>query len=30
MSAEDAYLMLGGSFIIGAGFGFYLCRIVFG
>jgi hypothetical protein len=30
MSEEDAYLMLGGAFLIGAGMGFYLSRIIFG
>lgn len=30
MSTEDAYLMLGGAFIIGAGLGFYAARIIFG
>lgn len=30
MSEEDAYLMLGGAFLIGAGLGFYLARIIFG
>ncbi len=30
MEKEDVYLFLGGTFVIGAGFGFYLARVIFG
>jgi hypothetical protein len=30
MEKDDFYLIIGGTFIIGAGLGFYLSRILFG
>ncbi len=30
MGKEDLYLILGGTFIIGAGLGFYVSRVLFG
>jgi hypothetical protein len=29
MGKVDLYMIIGGAFIIGAGLGFYLCRIIF-
>lgn len=30
MEKEDLYLVLGGTFLIGAGLGFYIARLIFG